>query len=57
MTPTGTPGTKIDVDTKQGVVTLTGSVDTAAQKDLAGKIAENTEHVVAVHNDLNVASN
>lgn len=50
-----TPAGKIDVDTRQGVVTLTGTVDDEARKDLAGKIAENTEHVVAVHNELTVA--
>jgi hyperosmotically inducible periplasmic protein len=51
-----TPGTKINVTTRNGVVTLTGVVEDDAQKDLAGRVAENTEHVKAVHNEINVAN-
>jgi osmotically-inducible protein OsmY len=50
-----TPGTKINVTTRRGVVTLTGAVDSDAQKELAGRIAENTEHVREVHNELTVS--
>jgi hyperosmotically inducible protein len=44
----------IDVDTNERVVRLSGSVDTAAQKDEAEKLAEMTEGVSEVDNDLEV---
>lgn len=50
-----TPGGRINVTTRRGVVTLTGTVDTGAQKDLAGRIAGNTKNVVDVENELTVA--
>jgi osmotically-inducible protein OsmY len=50
-----TPAGKINVTTRKGVVTLTGTVDSDAQKDLAGRIAENTDHVAKVNNELTVA--
>lgn len=50
-----TPASRINVTTKNSVVTLTGTVDTSAQKDLAGALAENTEHVARVENQLTVA--
>jgi osmotically-inducible protein OsmY len=50
-----TPAHRINVDTRRGVVTLKGTVDTDAEKELAGRLAENTEHVTEVHNDIAVA--
>lgn len=44
----------IDVDSKQGVVTLSGRVATAAAKDRAEKLARDTSGVKGVHNDLKV---
>lgn len=38
-------GSDIDVDAKDGVVTLKGKVDTDAERDLAVAIAENTDDV------------
>jgi len=48
----GTKGLQIDVDTKEDVVTLSGSVDSDEQKQLAGQIARNTGDVKDVHNLL-----
>jgi hyperosmotically inducible periplasmic protein len=45
---------KIDVDTKNDVVTLTGHVQTKEQKTLAGEIARNTGDVKDVQNKLMV---
>ncbi len=47
---------EIHVKTENGVVTLTGSVDTAEQRDLAGKTASGTDGVKGVDNQLVVAS-
>ncbi|MEX1130086.1 MAG: BON domain-containing protein [Vicinamibacterales bacterium] len=47
-------GHRIDVDTRNGVVTLTGSVETAQQKTEAEKIARDTEGVKRVVNQLTV---
>jgi osmotically-inducible protein OsmY len=47
-----TDGLTTDVDTNRGKVRLTGSADTAAEKDLAGRLAANTKGVVAVDNQL-----
>lgn len=41
-------GLKIDVDSKNGIVTLTGSVPTAAEKATALKVARSTEGVKSV---------
>lgn len=49
-----TPGLKIDVDTNNGVVTLSGKVDTQAQKVRAGQIAAKTEGVTKVINRLTI---
>jgi hyperosmotically inducible periplasmic protein len=46
---------KIDVDTKDGVVTLTGTVDTAAAKARAVEVARNTKGVVSVTDQLALA--
>ncbi len=47
---------KIDVDSKQGVVTLRGSVESEAASARAGTLAEDTEGVVSVDNQLVVAA-
>lgn len=46
----------IDVTTKDGVVTLQGSVPTAAQQAAAGQIATETDGVRQVNNQLKVAT-
>jgi osmotically-inducible protein OsmY len=53
---TYTDGMSTDVDTKLGKVTLTGSADTAAAKELAGSLAKNTTGVVSVDNQLIIKS-
>jgi hyperosmotically inducible protein len=50
-----TPGLKIDVDTKDGVVTLSGTVKTRAELDKAVADARGTKGVTRVVNDLKVA--
>jgi osmotically-inducible protein OsmY len=45
---------KIDVDTKDGVVTLNGLADTAAAKTRAEQLANNIKGVKEVHNYLAV---
>jgi osmotically-inducible protein OsmY len=44
----------IDVDTLNGVVTLSGIVDSAAERDEAAKLARNTDHVKRVANNLQI---
>jgi osmotically-inducible protein OsmY len=44
----------IDVDTRWGTVTLTGVVGSAAEKELAAKIAHDVERVEEVENQLEV---
>lgn len=44
----------IDVDTQEGVVRLSGNVDTQAQKEEAEKLAKQTEGVRYVRNDIDV---
>jgi len=46
---------RINVDTRDSVVTLQGVVKTGIQKDLAGEIAKNASGVQAVHNELKVS--
>jgi hyperosmotically inducible protein len=53
---TAISGLKIDVDTKNGVVTLTGNVKTKAEADRAVSAARETEGVTRVVNNLKVAS-
>jgi len=48
------PGLKINVDTNAGVVTLSGQVDTAAQKTRAEQIAKQTQGVARVINHLTI---
>jgi hyperosmotically inducible protein len=52
---TDVPGLKIDVDTTNGVVTLTGTVKTAAEKQHAMKIAKATDGVKSVVDRIKVA--
>ena len=47
-------GLSIDVDTKDGVVTLNGSADKAGNVDKAVSIAKGTEGVKSVENKLTV---
>ena len=47
-----TSAAKIDVDTSNGVVTLSGKVPTAAEKSEAERIARNTQGVRQVVNNL-----
>jgi hyperosmotically inducible periplasmic protein len=49
-------GLRIDVDTREGVVYLTGSVKTAEEKDRAIELARVTEHVRDVQPNLVVES-
>lgn len=47
-----TSGLAADVDTKRGKVTLQGKANSAAARDLAGRMALNTSGVVSVDNKL-----
>jgi hyperosmotically inducible periplasmic protein len=47
-------GLEISVDTEQGVVTLTGSVQSDTARDLATQIAQTVDGVVSVNNQLTV---
>jgi osmotically-inducible protein OsmY len=47
-------GLKIDVDTTDGVVTLTGNVKTAAEKAEAIRIARETDGVKSVEDRLKI---
>lgn len=49
-------GHRIDVDTRNGVVTLTGNVASDARRDLAERIARETDGVEQVVNRLTVAT-
>lgn len=51
-----TDGLQIDVDTRNGVVTLKGAVGTAAEKNLAARLAQNTHGVVSVNNQLAIGA-
>ncbi len=48
--------TKVDVDTEQGVVRLTGTVPSDQMKQRAGQLARGVEGVRQVRNDLKVAA-
>ena len=52
LTDPDVKGLHIDVDTRDGVVTLTGSVDKAASLDRAARIARDTSGVKSVDNQL-----
>jgi osmotically-inducible protein OsmY len=45
---------KIDVDTKDGVVTLTGPAPSESARDRATEIAKNVKGVSSVNNQLTV---
>lgn len=45
-------GTEVNVTTMNGVVQLSGFVDSQQAKDRAGEIARSKQGVVDVHNDL-----
>lgn len=47
---------KINIDTKDGVVTLEGEVDSKAESMLAEEIAAGYDHVSKVNNNLRVAA-
>ncbi|MBB1406942.1 BON domain-containing protein [Pseudoalteromonas sp. SG44-5] len=49
-------GTNIDVDTDNGVVTLTGTVNSDAEKQLAVKIAKNAQDVRDVVDKLTIVA-
>jgi len=49
-------GLKIDVDTREGVVYLTGSVATSQVRDQAIKLARETEGVKDVQANLDVTT-
>lgn len=49
-------GFDIDVDVENGVVTLTGTVDSDAEEDLAIEIAKNASDVKNVENNLTVVT-
>lgn len=51
-----TSGLTINVDSKNGDVTLSGKVASEAEKELAGAIADNTDGAMAVHNRLIVSA-
>lgn len=46
----------IDTQVKNGVVTLSGDVESEIDKELAGEIAKGTDGVTKVHNELRVAA-
>jgi osmotically-inducible protein OsmY len=50
-------GRRVNVDTKDGVVTLSGTVDSQAAKDRAEAIAKNTDGVTTVQDNLAVSGN
>lgn len=52
-----TKGMDINVETNNGVVTLKGTLASDAQKELAGRIAENTKGVKSVENDIRIDPN
>ena len=55
LADTDISGLKIDVDSNNGVVTLTGTVRSAAEKQRAVKVARDTEGVKSVVDRLKVA--
>jgi hyperosmotically inducible protein len=49
-------GTQVNVETKNGVVSLRGTVDSAAAKAAAGEIAQGIDGVKSVQNNLQVVA-
>jgi hyperosmotically inducible protein len=56
LADTATPGLKIEVDTKDGVVTLNGTVRTRAEADRAAMLARETNGVKRVVNKLKITA-
>jgi hyperosmotically inducible protein len=56
LADTATPGLQIDVDTKDGVVTLNGTVRTRAEADRAASLARDTNGVKHVVSNLKIAA-
>ena len=54
LADTNISGLSIDVDTRNNVVTLTGTVPTAAERAQAAKVAKETDGVKSVVNNLKV---
>ncbi|HET7219104.1 MAG TPA: BON domain-containing protein [Vicinamibacterales bacterium] len=54
LADTTVSGLKIDVDTKDGIVTLTGDVKSAAEKRRAVEIAKETDNVKSVKDQLKI---
>jgi hyperosmotically inducible protein len=54
LADTTAPGMRIDVDTRDGVVTLTGNVKSRAEADRAVSLARETDGVRSVVNNLKV---
>jgi len=52
-----TDGLAVEVDSKKGRVTLQGTADSGAAKDLAGNLAMNTRGVISVNNKLVIDEN
>ena len=52
LTDPNVGGLKINVDTRNNIVTLTGEVSSAEERQLAGKLASNTGDVKQVHNQI-----
>ncbi len=50
----GVAATEINVDTDGGIVTLRGEVGTEAERQLAGKVAEDIGSVTEVVNELTI---
>ncbi|MFA5496436.1 MAG: BON domain-containing protein [Porticoccaceae bacterium] len=50
-----TEGLDIKVETEGGVVTLSGEADNSAARELAGRLAEDTDGVRSVRNDIKVS--
>jgi hypothetical protein len=57
LTTTGIRESTINVDVNNDVVTLRGTVETAAEKTKAEQVAKGIEHVKSVKNELKVAPN
>ena len=52
-----TSGMAINVDSKDGIVTLSGEVSSRQEKELAARIASNAEGAKTVRNNLTVEPN
>jgi osmotically-inducible protein OsmY len=57
LTDPDTPGLKLDVDTKDQVVTISGTVETEAQKSEVLQIARNTDGVRGVNDQVTIQRN